>query len=277
MTFQILCVTMEQKDFSKIDTMNIKSDVIFANQAQRTSYSEIKFCGNHVAKMITTNTRGVGINRNVALMYANADICLLADDDVFYHDDVEKVVLKEFKENPKADVIVFHLDSTDPRRTLNKYKYTRRRGRFEKRPWGAVRIAFKLESIKRGNIWFTTLFGGGCTFANGEDSMWIDEVFRKKLKVYVSKETIGTVSMDTSSWFTGFNEKYYYSKGAFYEASYRKTVFVWMLYFVLRTHKQSELSLRERIMWMQRGRKGYKQMRSFDLYKEDAKNYRFKI
>lgn len=30
--FELLCVTMHQKDFSKLQEMNIRSDVVFANQ-----------------------------------------------------------------------------------------------------------------------------------------------------------------------------------------------------------------------------------------------------
>ena len=59
--FQILCTTMHQNDFSKIKEMNIHSDVVFANQADTTSYSEMKFEG-HRARMITTGTKGVGVN-----------------------------------------------------------------------------------------------------------------------------------------------------------------------------------------------------------------------
>ena len=41
LSFEILCVTMYQKDFSKIGEMNIHSNVVFANQCDRTSYEEI--------------------------------------------------------------------------------------------------------------------------------------------------------------------------------------------------------------------------------------------
>ena len=51
--FEILCVTMHQKDFSKIEQMNINSDVVFANQADTTSMDEMEFNG-HRARMITT-------------------------------------------------------------------------------------------------------------------------------------------------------------------------------------------------------------------------------
>ena len=101
--FEILCVTMRQNDFSKLDEMNIHSDVVFANQCDRTAYDEREFDG-HTAKMISTQTRGVGINRNTALMYASAEICLFADDDVKYVDNVEQLVLGEFDAHPDADV-----------------------------------------------------------------------------------------------------------------------------------------------------------------------------
>ena len=93
-TFEILCVTMNQKDFSKIEEMNIHSNVVFANQANNVCYCEKEFNGSK-AKMITTNTRGVGINRNIALMYANADICLFADDDVTYVNNVFEIYLPD--------------------------------------------------------------------------------------------------------------------------------------------------------------------------------------
>ena len=126
--FEILCVTMHQKDFSKIEQMNINSDVVFANQADRTSMNELEFNG-HRARMITTDTRGVGVNRNLALTYAQGEICLFADDDVTYDDDMEERVLKEFDAHPDADVIIFHFD-TDSDRKQVKYPKTKKCGRF---------------------------------------------------------------------------------------------------------------------------------------------------
>ena len=65
--FEVLCVTMHQNDFSKIKEMNINVDVVFANQCDHTSYEELKF-DDYTAKMISTQTRGVGINRNCMLV-----------------------------------------------------------------------------------------------------------------------------------------------------------------------------------------------------------------
>lgn len=267
--FEILCVTMHQKDFSKIQQMNIHCDVVFANQADRTEFAELEFEG-HKARMITTDTRGVGINRNLTLMYAQGDICLLADDDVTYHDNVEETVLSEFAAHPDADVMIFHLATNSGREEIGYPKTKKCRG-FFRMPWGAFRIAFRRRSAQKANLWFSTLFGGGCIFPCGEDSLWLTEARRKGLTFYVSKETIGTVSHEESTWFTGFDEKYYFGQGALYQAMRPKSFFVWLCYSVWRTRKHKELSVAEKIKWIKLGRAGYKKMLPYGAYAEEKR------
>ena len=253
--FEILCATMHQKDFSKIQEMNIHSDVLFANQADRTEFTELELDG-HKARMITTDTRGVGVNRNLTLLYAQGDICLFADDDVTYNDDLEKTVLGEFEAHPDADVMIFYLDTTSDRKDISYPKTQKCRG-FYRMPWGAPRIAFRLDSVKRANLWFTTLFGGGCIFPCGEDTLWLSEAREKGLTFYVSEKTIGTVSYEESSWFTGYDEKYYFGQGALYQALRPKSFYLWLCYSVWRTRGEKQISIGEKIKWIRLGRKGY--------------------
>ena len=265
--FEVLCVTMHQKDFSKIEQMNIHSDVVFANQADDTRYDEYEFKGKK-AKMITTATRGVGINRNLALTYARSEICLFGDDDVTYVDNLEEIILKEFDEHPDADIVIFNLDSTDSSRKQISYSKTRKCGKFEKMPWGCCRVALRRSSVQKANVWFTTLFGGGCVFPSGEDSMWLIDAKRKGLTFYVSKELIGSVSFEESSWFSGYDEKFYYGKGAFYQAVHPKTKYLWMMYFAFRTGKRTKFSFSKRIEYMKDGFTGYKNGVGFKDYKK---------
>ena len=270
--FEILCVTMNQHDFSKITEMNIHSNVVFANQCDHTSYEEFSFDDGHIAKMVSTETRGVGKNRNLALIYGNAEYCLFADDDLRYVDDVENVVLREFESHPDADVFIFHFD-TDSERKQKKYKKTRKVTPWEQMPWGGFRIAVKLDSIRKKNIWFNTLFGGGCIFPSGEDSLWLLEAKKKGLRFYVSKETIGTISFAESTWFSGYDEKFYFGKGAYYQASHPKTILLWKLYFAFRTKKMSNMKHREKMEWMFIGANCFRQSISFDDYcKEQQMN-----
>ena len=265
--FEILCVTMHQKDFSKIKEMNIHSDVVFANQADRTAFEEVELEG-HRARMITTATRGVGVNRNTALLYAEGDICLFADDDVTYHDDMEARVLAEFDAHPDADVMIFHLATDDPKRQQIKYAKTKKCGRFARMPWGGVRIAFRLSAVRKANLWFTTLFGGGCMFPSGEDSMWLTAAKRAGLTFYVSKETIGTIDMQDSSWFTGHDNKFFFGKGAACAAMHPRTFAIFARYYAFRYRKAGDLSYHQKVKWMKIGRKGYLSLRSYNDFEK---------
>lgn len=264
--FQILCTTMNQLDFTKLQQMNIHSDVIFANQADRNEYRELQFEGN-TARMITTSTKGVGKNRNIALLYADAEICLFADDDVKYSDDLEQKILKEFDRYQDADIILFNCSTSDAVRKQFEHTKNSKCHRFSRLPYPTFRIAFRLASIKKANLWFTTLFGGGCTFPSGEDSLFLLTAQRNKLKMYRSVENIGTVDFSKSTWFTGFDEKYYFGRGAFAKATHPHSALLWNLYIALRTKKNSTLSFAEQMHWCQCGRKSYAELLSYNEYK----------
>lgn len=263
--FEILCVTMHQKDFSRIRDMNIHSDVVFANQADRTELAELSF-GGHRARMITTDTRGVGKNRNTALLYAQGDICLFADDDVVYADDMEARVLAEFAAHPDADIIIFHLESSDSSRPQIRYSKTKKVMPWNRMPWGCVRVAFRLASVRRANLWFNTLFGGGCIFPSGEDSMWIHDARKRGLTFYVSDQTIGKVSFEDSSWFTGYDEKFFFGKGAYHQAVHPRMFWLWQYYVLWRFRGRGSLSAREKLAWTRHGREGYRRMLGYVDY-----------
>lgn len=264
--FEILCVTMHQTDFSKIKQMNIHSDIVFANQCDRTSYEEFDFDG-HKAKMISTQTRGVGINRNLTLSYASGDICLFADDDVEYVDDMEQIVIEEFERESKADIIIFNLDTDSEIRKQKHYDKAKKWHRIEPMPWGAVRVAFRLTSIRKANLWFTLLFGGGAIFPSGEDSDWLNHA-KKKCSIFLSNRTIGMVKMGTSSWFSGYDEKFYYGKGAFLEHSNYLFFFLRAFYLAFKTGRKSKLSFKDRMKWMKNGKIGYHRMIDYEKFKE---------
>ncbi len=264
--FQLLCVTMHQKDFSKIAQMNVHSDIVFANQTDDTSYAEVSF-DSHTAKMISTSTRGVGINRNLSLMMADKEICLFADDDMVYVDNVEEIVLGEFDQHPDADIFIFNVRTSEGTiRKQKEYITTRKCKKYERMPWGGVRIAFRLSSIRKANIWFTTLFGGGAVFASGEDSIWLKEAKQKGLCFYVSKEYIGTVSFDTSTWYSGRDEKLFFARGAYISQLYEKTFFFWRVYYALRFSQNAQIGLFERLQWIDYGRNAYKNLISYEEF-----------
>lgn len=258
---EVLCVTMHQTDFSKIKEMNIQSDVVFANQADRYMYDEFTFDG-HTARMITTSQRGVGKNRNTALLHAKGDICLFSDDDVCYADGYAPKVLAAFDEVPDADVLIFNLTSKS-KRTQKQNNRIKKCRKWNVLGYGTYRIAIKLDAVQRANIWFTQLFGGGCKYPSGEDSIWLLDALRKGLHLYTYPLVIGEVKQEDSTWFEGFNEEYFFGRGALVQAALPKLKYLMFLYYLIRFRHLAKVPATEMMRLMYAGAKSFNQGRSF--------------
>lgn len=249
---QVLVATMHQTDFSIGEKMNIRCDAVFANQCGTSSVQTVT-SDQGVWKMISTDTRGVGINRNIALLAADADIILFADDDIEYYDGTLEGVKKAFREFPKADVIIFSVDLEK-----NGVVYEKRRVPHKKMhvwnsmKYGTYSIAARKSAIVRKNITFHHCFGGGGIYGSGEDSLFLKECFDKKLKVYSYDYVLGKCNKDNSTWFTGYHEKYYYDKGAVLALLFPYLKYLMVPVFAYRLNK-SKLSLIQRMGCMYQG------------------------
>ena len=82
--------------------------------------------------------------------------------------------------------------------------------------FGACRMAVRRQALVDNNITFSQCFGGGCEFSSGEDSLFLKSCFDAGLKVYSHSYVLGTCCKDSSTWFVGHNEKYFYDKGVRY-------------------------------------------------------------
>jgi len=103
---EVVCVTMGQKDLTIAEKMHITGDAVFGNQADGFR-KEVQTRDGQTVKMITTDTRGVGVNRNIALLHAAGDILLFADDDICYADGYADGVRRAYAQHPDADMILF--------------------------------------------------------------------------------------------------------------------------------------------------------------------------
>lgn len=220
--FEILCVTMHQKDFSKIHEMNIHSAVIFANQADRTAFEEYEFEG-HWARMVTTNTRGISKNRNIAIEYkhSDAEIVMFADDDMRFFDDCEALVLNEFRKHPEADAIKFNIRSVSERKiSMNSITHYHKVGRRETGGWGVCALAVRSSVLQENNLWFNERFGTGSANYCGEDTIFIQELINKGVKLYASPVFIADIDQSVSSWFRGFDKRYFVTMGMVLHEAY---------------------------------------------------------
>ena len=215
LSLQNLIVTMGQSDFSLLEKMNVQTDALIGNQCDKNDVESYSYNGQNVT-IYSFAERGVGLNRINLLMRATADIVLFADDDVVYDDGYAETVKKAFEEHPEADVITFNvipLPKTIPPDLNLKWKRVRKLNCLK---YGAPRIAARVNKLREKNLYYSLLFGGGAKYSSGEDSLFIMACVRSGLKVYAMPARIGTVTFETSSWFTGYTEKYFKDKGVFF-------------------------------------------------------------
>lgn len=265
MTFDVLVATMGRSDLSLVDTMNIRRDVVIANQCGEWRFDvEDRAFGK--SRMISSATRGVGVNRNLALSLSDADIVLFADDDIIYYDSDLQGVIDAFEQLPDADIILFGIDMTrcgeiiDKRRTPVKRIHL-----FNGLKYGACRLAARRDALVKSNIQFSTLFGGGCIYGSGEDSLFLCDCFRAGLKIYTHTYVLGACAKDSSTWFTGFNEKYLFDKGAWIACAFPKWKHIIKWYFIWKFFKRSELSLKTAILQVNRGISAFHKLEAYSL------------
>lgn len=260
---QVLVATMHQTDFSLIEKMNIRADVIIANQADYEAVTECSF-GPYHAKMITTRTRGVGVNRNIALQAADAEIVLFADDDIRYEDDAFNEVLRAFDALPQADLIAFGADITKNGTVTRQIRHpVKRRHLWNSMQFGAAFLAARRKPVYEKQITFSELFGGGCVFGSGEDTMFLKDCLANKLVLFSHSYVLGSCASDVSSWFEGYREKYFYDKGAWTAAAFPKTKCFMKWYFMLRLRRLSQIPLKKMLHFFNLGLCGYAERRPY--------------
>ena len=211
--------------------MNITSSCTVINQCGKNGYEKYKNFNIH-----SFDELGTANSRNRGLDLVSEDIIILCDDDVVYEKDYEKKILDEFKNNPKADVIIFNV--INPYRKKRIIKKRRKLHIYNSLNYAAYNVAFRRKSVLSKNIRMNTMFGPGAVYkSGGDDSLFIVDCLKNKLNLYSSPVVIGKIVSDESTWFKGYNEKFFFDKGALFTAISKKHRVFMMKQFLIR-HKR---------------------------------------
>lgn len=182
MRLQVLLSAMNLKDESYVDTLNITSDAVVVNQCSKQSpYADTvrdpsglvnpslsierikreNINGDtHEVVFIESSERGLSRSRNMAIEKAEADICILCDNDVEYVSGYERLILRAFEKHKDADVLVFYIRRKE--KPVPNYQREKRMGYLSVLKIFSPEIAFRRGNIK--DIRFDTLFGAGAGF-----------------------------------------------------------------------------------------------------------------
>ena len=248
MKLEVLLSVMNYK-FKDLDKHNITCDCTVINQCDNNSFKKYKNF-----KIYNYNEHGLSKSRNRGLEHITNDIVLLCDDDVIYNSDYENIILNEFKNNAKADVIVFNIES--PYRTYKMNTKSKRLYFYNILRYTSTRIAFKKNKVQ--NIKFNEKFGSGAKYSSGEDSVFLIDCLKKGLKVYSSERYIAKVYQKESKWFNGYNKKYFFDKGAVYTEISKPFRHLLFIQHLIRHHSElSDLSFGQAYKEMCNGAKDY--------------------
>ena len=213
---QVLVTTMHASDTAKYREMNLQTDAVIANQADFDGYEEVVENGCRV-QLVSTRTRGLSRNRNIALAHANreAEYLMFSDDDLVFNDGYETLILEEFERHPEAEAIKFNLHDLSNTRKISMKRIMR----FEKATRrsmsasGVCALVICQDIVRRHNLHFHEFFGTGTENFCGEDTIFLMEMLKKKIKLYRSPVDIAGIDQSESSWFRGFDERYFTTAG----------------------------------------------------------------
>lgn len=263
MTLEILLSTMYQNDFTILDKINLQSDAIVVNQGFNNSEFCFDYNGYNV-KWINSTERGLTKSRNLALRNATADIVILADDDIQYVDGYQEKILKAYATLKDASIIAFNINSSKDI-TYRKHSNKIRKAPFYKN-YSSVRLTFIRRIFEEYNIEFNEDFGAGSIYGSGEEAILLSQFRRKKLKVYEYPICISNVDSSESSWFNGYNDKYFYDIGALISENYRYSKYIVFMYMIIRHQKLTDMSLLSRYKNINAGYKMYRNKVGYNDY-----------
>lgn len=210
-------------------------------------------------KFLSFKEKGLSKSRNKAIENCSSDICVIADDDMYYVDEYEKIIKDAYKKYPDADLIAFVVDNED---VLHKKRILKegRVGYLRSMKLQSVQVTFKRASIIKNNIKFDESFGTGSTYYWGEENIFLFDCLRSNLKIYYVPQKIATLKISNSSWNKDNTVEHYKIQGTIY---YRMSNIIYpilIIQFAIRKRNiyKNDMSMFKVIKSMFQGAKEYK-------------------
>lgn len=201
----VLVTTMNQTDISIYHQMNLQTDAVIANQADFEGFEEIEENGSRI-RFVTKPQKGLSKNRNMAIdnCFSDCEYVLFADDDLVFCDGYEEIILETFKKIPQADAVKFNLNCISKRKlSMKPITSFHEASRLEVTSFGICALVIKSAALKKSKLRFNEFFGSGTSNYCGEDSIFLQDLFKKRIKLYLSPDYIADIDQDVSSWYDG--------------------------------------------------------------------------
>ena len=272
MSIDVLISTMNlftNKQYNDLlKNMNIKNNSVVINQCPGSD-KLLNLSNDKNNRIYSYSNKGLSISRNNAISKSKADICILADDDLRYNENYQQIVLNAYEKYPEADLIAFYVSSDNPNNVKPKLSFGKV-GLLKSFKIQSVQLTFRRDKIQEKNIKFDELFGAGTELYMGEENIFIFDCIKSGLHLYSYPVEFAKLNNRESSWFKGYDEKYFQVKSACF---YRMSKFFWLflcIQFIVRKYKiyKKDISSFKALKNMVIGKNNYKTICSYMSIKE---------
>lgn len=214
MKVEVLISCMHQSDISIITQSNIQCDAVIVNQCDKEDFEILSFINKFgkecQVKFISTKERGLSRSRNMAIKFSSADICIIADDDLYYPDNINTIISDAYSNND-VDVKLFALERKDNNKS---YPATPRKvGIRQILKSNSPQITFKRKVIIENAISFDEKMGSGTGNGGGEEAKFLMDCKKRGLTIDYTPIKLVTIFPSEGQWFKGINKEFMYNLG----------------------------------------------------------------
>lgn len=229
-SIEFLVSTMYLRDINEIDKLNIKSKAVVVNQTdnlQQVFYNE-------TYNVINTLDRGLSKSRNLCLEKSTSDILVFSDNDIIFLDNSSEIIRNYHEKYPQYEVIIFYVQKYNH---IDKPIYNKdtRIGYIRSMKMYSMGLTIK-KSVFSNKLRFDPNFGAGAKYSMGEENILLFDLLKTRAKIVYVPVKIAKLLESESTWFRGFNEKYFFDKGAIFYRMSRFFWFILVIQFIIRKY-----------------------------------------
>lgn len=167
---------------------------------------------------VDIDQKGLSMSRNFAIEHADSSYVYLTDDDVEIYKGFEKTISEVATEYSEYDVLAFKIDG------LNDYETEKDISYRKSLSLSSVQLVYKLDFLHKYHLRFDERFGTGSKYSMGEENIFLFDALKSDAKIKYLPIEIGKLHDSESTWFKGFNQKYFFDRGATYARMFGKPV-----------------------------------------------------
>lgn len=169
-----------------------KFEVIIISQDNHQSVEKLcNIYNKHISiNHIKINKKGLSLARNVGIQYAVGEVIVLSDDDCWYPNYGLKLIVEQFEEKDKMDVLLTQI--YDPVRSCLYKKYSNASKRINNMIELLSRSSIEISYRKNNSgLLFDEHFGLGAKYVSGEENDFLIQCLKlKRIIFYVPKVTV---------------------------------------------------------------------------------------